>query len=73
MAKTIRIGRERKDNKFPVAYTYMGAKNMFGGFDHSLTYRKLHTLERIQTHTLYADDTLINESEYTNDYFFPDS
>jgi len=68
--KTITIGKERKDGKFPVTYCYKGAPNMFGGFDPSPTFRKLHTLERIQTHTMGPDDTLINNSQYTNDYFF---
>ena len=70
MAKTIIIGKERKDGKFKVVYTYKGSPNMFGGFDHSLTYRKLHTVERIQTHTLGPEDTLINNSDRPDTYFF---
>jgi hypothetical protein len=70
MAKTITIGKERKDGKFPVVYCYKGAPNMFGGFDSSMTYRKLHTVERIQTHTLGPDDTLVNNSARPNTHFF---
>ena len=68
--KTITIGKERKDGKFPVTYAYKGAPNMFGGFYPTSTYCKLHTLERIQTHTMGPEDTLINNSQYANDYFF---
>ena len=68
--KTMTIGKERKDGKFPVTYAYRGSPNMFGGFDPTRTYRKLHTLDQIQAHTLFSDDTLINNSQYTNDYFF---
>ena len=68
--KTITIGKERKDGKFTVVYIYKGAPNMFGGFDHPTRYRKIHTLDQIQAHTLFPDDTLINNSQYANDYFF---
>ncbi len=73
MAKTITISAIRKDNKYPVVYTYKGAPNMFGGFDHSLTYRKVHALSAIQAHTLNAGDTLVNNSGQPDSYFFPDS
>ena len=68
--KTIAIGKERKDGKFTVVYIYKGAPNMFGGFDHSTTYRKIHSLDQIQAHTLYPDDTLTNASARPDSYFF---
>ena len=70
MAKTIIIGKQRKGGKFPVVYIYKGSPNMFGGFDHSLTYRKIHTIERIQSHSMGPEDTLVNNSQYTDDRFF---
>ena len=70
MAKTIAIGKERKDGKFTVVYIYKGAPNMFGGFDHSTSYRKIHTVDQIQSHTLGPDDKLVNASDRPDNYFF---
>ena len=68
--KTIVIGKERKDGKFTVVYIYKGAPNMFGGFEHTRAYRKLHTVDQIKAHTLFPDDTLTNASDRPDNYFF---
>lgn len=60
--KTIIIGKARKDGKHKVEYRYAGEPNMFGGSYPCKSYNKLHTAERIGEHTLYSDDTVINNS-----------
>jgi len=67
--KIVTIGRERRDGKFPVTYAYRGEPNMFGGFTHGKTFNKLHDMETIQGHTFYKGDTLVNNSQYTDDCF----
>jgi len=44
----IEISQPRRDGKYPVTLIFSGAPNMFGGFEHGKTYRKLYSLEKVK-------------------------
>lgn len=68
--KSIKIGKIRKDGKFPVRLVYQGAPNMFGGFYPSTEYNKLFTLEDIQNYKFYEGDMFSNQSGMSDSLFF---
>jgi len=68
--KSIRIGKIRKDGKFPVKIVYQGSPNMFGGFYPSTEYNKLFNLEDIQDYSLYEGDMFFNDSGMSDSLFF---
>lgn len=68
--KSMKIGKIRKDGKFPVRLVYQGSPNMFGGFYPSTEYNRLLTLEEIQDHNLYEGDMFSNQSGMSDSLFF---
>ena len=44
----IEISQPRRDGKYPVTLIFAGAPNMFGGFEHGKTYRKLYSLDKVK-------------------------
>lgn len=71
MTVKITINKQRRDGKFPVKYIYQGAENMFGGRYAPAVFNKLYTAEKIGTHKLYPEDSVVNNSGLPLTTFWP--
>lgn len=60
--KYMKIGKIRKDNKYPVRIAYKGEPNAFGGFYPGKVFNSLLTAEKLRDYQIYSGDTIENNS-----------